>query len=317
MSAAPGVAHPAALRPARVRVPGSTSNLGAGFDCVGLALDRFLDVTFEPGPRDLVVEREPGAAPLAGEDLLERSFRCVLRDRGIPPTGRILARSTIPLARGLGSSAAALVAGTALAACAAGEAVDADAAFATAAEVEGHGDNAAPSAYGGLVAVVSIDGLRRVLPHDLSPALGFAFAAPDTPIATRDARAALPTVVPHAIAVHALSRLAALLRGLATGDPDLLRAGFDDDLHVPHRLPLIPGGAEAMAAAREAGAWGVTVSGSGSGLIAVGPRDAAPELADAMRRSLERRHAPEAVEAYPVRPVRRGVHAVEGTSGER
>lgn len=301
---------PGLLNPAAVRVPASTSNLGAGFDCVGLALDRFLDVTFEPTGEGLTVVRDDGHDSHAGEDLIAAAFRQSLAGRGITPVGCLHVRSTIPVSRGLGSSAAALVAGTALAARVAGEPIDPDAAFALAARSEGHGDNAAPSAYGGLVAVVSMDGITRVLPHELSPVLGFAFAAPPTRVATRDARTALPETVPHGVAAAALSRLAALLRGLASGDPDLLRLGFDDALHVPHRLRLIPGGQAALDAARRAGAWGATVSGSGSGLLAVGPLDAAPDLADAMRRPLVERHGQDGVEAYPVRPVDRGVHAV-------
>lgn len=303
------------LRAANVRVPGSTSNLGAGFDCVGLALDRYLDVAFEPGgapaagagPDGLEVVRDDGGETAGGEDLVAVAFRRVLEARGLSAAGRLRIRSGIPVSRGFGSSAAALVAGAALGTLAAGEPLDPDAAFAMAAREEGHGDNAAPSAYGGLVAVVGGQDAPRALPLELSPALGFAFAAPPTRVSTKDARAALPSTVRHAQAVAALSRLAALLRGLATADGDLVRLGFDDELHVPHRLRLIPGGEEALAAAREAGAWGATVSGSGSGLLAVGPPDAGRALAEAMRCVLAGHHGEAGVEAFPVRPVSRGL----------
>ena len=301
------------LRPARVRVPCSTSNLGGGFDCVGLALDRFLDVRFEPGDEALSVVTESGEPPPAGEDLVERAFRDSRRERGAEPTGRLHVRSDIPIGRGLGSSAAALVAGTALGQLAAGEPLQPDAAFDRAARAESHGDNAAPSAYGGLIVVIPSDNGVRALPRPLSPDLGFAFAAPPTRTSTRAARAVLPESVPHHLAAAALPRLAALLHGLATADPDLLRIGFDDRLHVPHRIRLIPGGAEAIAAARDAGAWGATVSGSGSGLIAVGPDSATDDLARAMRHALERYHNPATIEAGRVRPVQTGVQTLEPT----
>ncbi|MBW3534728.1 MAG: homoserine kinase [Gemmatimonadetes bacterium] len=299
-----------ALRPARVRVPGSTSNMGGGFDCVGLALDLFLDAEFEPGDDALRVVREGGDAP-GGDDLLEAAFRRELGIRGFAPAGTLHVKSDIPVARGLGSSAAALVAGSALGALAAGEALDPGATFAAAAEAEGHGDNAAPSAYGGLLAVVAAGGAPRALPMDLSPEVGFAFAAPPTRVSTRDARTALPATVSHAEAVAALPRVVALLRGLATADPELIGLGFGDTLHVPHRLRLIPGGEEALAAAVGAGAWGATVSGSGSGLLAVGALDVAPALAEAMRAALAERHGEAAVDARPVRPVQRGVSTVD------
>ena len=301
-----------ALRPAAVRVPGSTSNLGAGFDCVGLAVDRFLDVAFEPGgaPGHLAVARDDGASTPGGDDLVEAAFRRGLEGRGLRPSGTLRVASAIPVARGLGSSAAALVAGAALADLAAGAALDRDGAFARAAAAEGHGDNAAPSAYGGLRAVVPVDGGLRALPLALSPSVGWAFAAPPVRVATRDARAALPASVPHAVAAGAVARTAALLRGLATADAELLRVGFDDALHAPHRLRLVPGGDEARAAAVEAGAWAATVSGSGSGLLAVGPPARIPAVAEAMARALARVHGEAGVRAFPLRPEVEGVREV-------
>ena len=200
------------------------------------------------------------------------------------------------MARGLGSSAAAVVAALALAEAAAGGAAQGNAALAhdrgshpllrRAGDWEGHLDNVAPSVFGGLVAVAQGgDGAPRVMPLPLSQEVGFAYAAPSLEIPTAQARSALPATVPHAGAALALGRLAALLQGLATGDPDLLRVGFEDELHVPFRLPLIPGAGEARAEALRAGAWAVTISGSGSGLIAVCPRGRERGVAEAMARA--------------------------------
>lgn len=268
-----------------MRVPCSTSNLGAGFDCIGLALQRFLEARYLPGDAPLRLERGGTLRPIPvrSHDILERAFRDGLAARGIElVTGRIYATSDIPIARGLGSSGAAAVAGLALAAAAAGAALDRGAELERALRLEGHPDNAAPSLFGGLVAVARAGDGARALPLPLAESLAFAFAAPDVEVATPHARAALPDTVPHALAARGLGRMAALVRGLATGDPELLAIGFADELHVPHRLPLIPHASEAMEAAQSAGALAVTISGSGSGLIAVAARNRARAVARAM-----------------------------------
>ena len=125
---------------------------------------------------------------------------------------------------------------------------------------EGHLDNAAPTLLGGLVGVAH----GRPFSLPLASSSAFVFAAPGFELATSRARAALPATVTHGEAVRALGRVAALVRALETGDPELLALGLDDTLHVPYRLPLIPGGAEVVAAGTRAGAYGVTVSGAGS-----------------------------------------------------
>ena len=298
-----------ALRASAVRVPGSTSNLGGGFDCVGMAVDRFLEASFEPGPHALTVQRSDDALP--GEDLVVAAFRRALEARGIEPLGLLRVRSGIPIACGLGSSAAALVAGATLGALASGAELDPDAAFALATAEEGHGDNAGASAYGGLIAALGGVAAPRAVRLDLSPRVGFAFAAPPTRVSTRAARAALPATVPHGIATGAVGRVAALLSGLATGDADLLRRGFEDNLHVPYRLPLIPGSEEALSAAMAAGAWAGTVSGAGSGLLAVCAAEQAEPVAARMASALAEHHPAEGVQSFSLRPMEKGVHTLE------
>lgn len=271
--------------PARVRVPCSTSNLGAGFDTLGLALDRYLTVDFTPGDGGLHVARTGTLARLEGDrgdDLFLWSFSAVMTGAGAELGGELRMHSEIPVARGLGSSAAALVAGHELARAVLGFDPAPMEAFRAAALREGHGDNAAPCAFGGLQTVVPGPSGPRALPLELSEQVGFAYAAPSVGVSTAAARAALPRHVDHDVATAGLGRLAALLRGLATCDPDLIRTGFEDELHVPYRLPLIPGATEAMDAAYEAGAWAVTISGSGSGLIAACTPEVADQVANAM-----------------------------------
>lgn len=274
------------LSKAQVRAPCSTSNLGSGFDTLGLALNRYVRAAFEPGGSTLDIVRTGTLSSLeedAEHDLLGTTFRRFVEEAGAAAHGVLRVHSEIPLKRGLGSSASALVAGHDLAFAALGRPSDPVASFRFASHREGHGDNAAPCALGGLRAIVpGVDG-PRPLALELSPDVGFAYAAPAVGLGTTEARAALPRHVPHATAVAELGRLTALIRGLALGDPELIRFGVEDELHVPHRLPLIPGAFGAIVAGYDAGAWAVTISGSGSGLLALCAIEKARDVAEAMR----------------------------------
>ncbi len=302
-------------RPAAVRVPASTSNLGSGFDTLGLAVGVWLDARFEPmGGPDLELVREGGLAALdvpPEDDLTLGAFRRAAGERGGELGGRLTVRSDIPVARGLGSSAAALVAGHALARAALGAEADAASAFEAAWRAEGHGDNAAPAAFGGFQAVTATEGGLRAVRLDLAPGIALAYAAPAAGIATAEARAVLPDRVDHATAVRGLGRLAALVRGMAEGDPELVRLGVQDELHVPHRLPLIPGAMNAVGAGYDAGAWAVTISGAGSGLIAVCARDDAEQVAAAMHGFLAPGDDPASVR-LALEPEASGVRTTRG-----
>lgn len=303
---APAVHSTPLLRPARTRVPASTSNLGAGFDCLGLALEIHLDATFEPGGGRLRVERAGTLARISGEDILVRSFRDSLERRDVRAGGLLRVTSEIPVSRGLGSSAAAAIAGRTLAAAVLGEPLDLTATLSEVTVAEGHPDNAAAALHGGLIAAVRTDDHVAAFRLPLSGALAWAWAAPDAPVDTASARAALPKSVKHAVAARAIGRATALVQGLATADAELLRMGFADELHVRWRLELIPGGRQAMDAALEAGALAVTISGSGSGLIAVCPpgadTDVAQAMGDAFRSQASGRKARDGVVARAVEP---------------
>lgn len=300
-----------ALVAAKVRVPCSTSNLGSGYDTIGLALDRYLDVQFEPAAGGgMVLEREGTLSGLTeedGPDLVLTTFSDQLRRESIEPHGRLRLSSTIPISRGLGSSSVAVLAGFDLARAARGEPRADDDAFQAAFKHEGHGDNAAPSLYGGLQAVATTADGAVVIGLQLSESIGFAYAAPAMRLPTKAARDALPKQVPHKTAAASLGRVASLIRGLAEADPDLVRIGVKDDLHVPYRLPMIPNAAAAMSAAIDSGAWAVTISGAGSGLIAIGEPAGADAVADAMRDVLSAgRDDPECL-GFSVRPDHAGL----------
>jgi homoserine kinase len=307
----------------RIRVPCSTSNLGSGFDCVGLALDRHLEVEFVPADSGgLRIQRTGTLSHLRSNvsgDAVAAAFVSVRKDSGRGDVhGTLRMTSAIPVGRGLGSSAAATVAGLVLGRVVEGDDVGAKDILSRATRIEGHPDNAAPALFGGLVGIVADDdGVPRPFPLPLSANIGFAYAAPPVEVSTAAARQALPGEVPQAVAVRALSRVAALVRGLANGDAALLHSGFEDEIHVPWRLPLIPGARQAMQAARDAGAWAVTISGSGSGLIALMPAGGEEEVALAMRDAFANAMAASAtagdILAFALTPDRVGVRIDTGT----
>src|SRR5258705_11697502 len=269
----------------RVRVPATSSNLGAGFDCVGIALDLegwlTATVSFEARGDGLVIHRGGRLSVLTlapEEDLLARGFygACAAAGRPAPTDVTIDAVSDIPVGYGLGSSAAAIVAGALLADAALGLGLARERIVAIAAGVEGHADNVAPAVYGGAVLSVPTPTGLRTAGLAVAPDLVFLLAVPPFPSDTRDARAALPAVLPHAEAVLAASRAAALVQGLATGDGELLAAALNGDvLHVPYRRARIPGYDAVVAAAQAAGAYGATLSGAGSAILAIAPRERA------------------------------------------
>lgn len=275
-----------------VRVPGSTSNLGSGFDCVGLAVPRWLTLTIEPAPTGTIDRRGTlsGMRVPYEDDLLIRGCAAAARAVGKPlPALTLTVDSEIPVARGLGSSAAAVVAG-AVATTALLDLGLSDAAIAElATAIEGHPDNVAPMVHGGATLALPFAGaaleIARLTIHD---SLALVFAVPDFTVETKRARAALPATLPHAVAAEAAARGAALVHGLAHGEPRALAAGLDDVLHVPFRRSLVRGYDDVVVAARSAGAFGATLSGSGPTIVAVTPNARVEPVGDAMRRAWDK-----------------------------
>ncbi|HKN59952.1 MAG TPA: homoserine kinase [Candidatus Acidoferrales bacterium] len=262
-----------------VRVPASTANLGAGFDCLGLALELYLNVRAtvlsKPGARVVVRSRGvlgSSALPSAPEEnLISRAMRHTADRQGfhLPPV-RLAVQNDIPMASGLGSSAAATVAGVVLGFSVAGRAVPKEAALQYAGEVEGHTDNVAASLLGGLVVTFtrddgSIIGVQKRWPKMIRVVA----VTPLLELATKKSRAVLPKMVERADAVHNLQRSALLVAALEERRYDLIWDALHDRLHQTYRQTLIPGLGEILAMPKMPGLLGIALSGAGPSVIAL------------------------------------------------
>lgn len=263
-----------------VWVPATTANLGPGFDCLGAALDF--------GNRFHFALRDGGAplitlgATVAGENLAYRAFALVYERLGqsVPPVTLTL-ELDVPLARGLGSSATAIVAGMRAAHYLLGEPLPASEVLAWGVALEGHPDNVVPAWWGGCRLTCGEQVCQVPWHPEIIPVL----AIPEFELSTTQARAVLPTQVPYKNAVANLGALGCLLQGLQQGSGELLRPGLQDHLHQPYRRSLIPGYDLVEQAALGAGAYGVVISGAGPTLLALSALEQAVGVAQAMVRA--------------------------------
>jgi homoserine kinase len=249
----------------RVRVPATSANLGPGFDCFGLALELCNEVVVDTDASGVTWEGE-GASELAadGSDAISAAVATVAMESGVGlPPFAVHGRNRIPLARGLGSSAAATVAGVAIADRLLGLSLAASEVVRLAAALEGHPDNVAAAALGGLTLAYD-GGIVRLDPSpDLRPVV---FVPDDLRLATSEARAALPETVSRADAVFTIGRAAIAVVAL-TADPGMLPEALKDRVHQPYRLPLVPEANELFRRLRQQGV-AVCVSGAGPSLLA-------------------------------------------------
>jgi homoserine kinase len=238
------------MKTVTVRVPASSANLGPGFDSFAAALDIWLELEVtEAGEFSVTTDL---AVPTDRTNLVVSSFERIHTADGL----RFAISSDIPLSGGLGSSAAAIIAGILAAKEISGEQPDV---LRFACGVEGHPDNVSAALLGGVVVVSHLNPHRFDPPADIAAIL----VVPHEAVSTREARAALPAQVPLADAADNVAHGALLMLGLQSGDPSLICRGLRDHLHQPYRAKLYPRSAALLAKARELGALGATISGAG------------------------------------------------------
>jgi homoserine kinase len=260
-----------------VRIPGSVANLGGGFDTLGVAVQLYLRATVvdvrDDGGTRLVVTRSTPA--VRGRNMVERAFDLIAERTGIrTPTIFVDVTSDVPMAAGLGSSAAATVAGLRLFELAT-QALPDPALLAAATALEGHADNVAPALFGGLNSVVEVEGtpplaLRWDWPQDLR----LIVATPAVGLATAKARAALPNSLPRRDAIFNLQRVLSLVYALQHRRYDLLREAVKDRWHQPARASLVPLLDEALAI-EDPAVLGAFLSGAGPSIAVLASGDEA------------------------------------------
>jgi len=284
-----------------VTVPATTANLGPGFDCIGAALtlyNQFRFTRLEAIPdvptqsddaevvRISVTGTEAKLVDTSANNLAYQAFlQLYLHLSQTAPPVHIEIELGVPLARGLGSSATAIVGGLVGANQLAGEPLDQIEVMKLAIAMEGHPDNVVPALLGGCRLAASGEAVLKAweicdIPwhSEIVPVI----AIPDFELSTKEARRVLPTEISRADAIFNIAHFGLLIRGLETGRGDWLRTALQDKLHQPYRQALIPGSDAVNSAALKAGAYGLVISGAGPTLIALVDTAQAADVAVAM-----------------------------------
>src|SRR5215813_7038937 len=262
----------------RVAVPATSANLGCAFDCGGLALKLYLNASFTPAQSPgLALEYSGKTAervPVDGSNLVLRGLRLAAKYFDVStPCGRVVVDSQIPVGVGLGSSAAAIVAGLLLGARSCGKDFSPEQLLRCAGELEGHIDNAAAAFHGGLVFALYNNSDRVVaLKCNFPEKIKLAVVTPMAVVPTHKARSVLPAAYQRADVVHTLQRAAVLAAACFSGKFELFPELFDDRVHQPYRQELVPGIARCLRY-RHDGLMGVAISGSGSSVIGFAKKD--------------------------------------------
>lgn len=255
-----------------VSVPATSANLGPGFDCLGLALDFGNRLTVSRSDSFSITCTGEGASslPRTRENRVYQGIRAVFERLGRPlPRLSLHCENDVPLMRGLGSSAAAAVAGLVAGNLLCDRALDGEELLQMAAAIEGHADNVAPALFGGCQIVVNQEGRFRHAPVPLGVSFELVLFIPAFPMSTSEGRAILPRQVSRRDAIFNIARASLLVASLATGNLEHLDIATDDRLHQPARRALFPAMAGIIDAAKQSGARGAFLSGAGSTIAAV------------------------------------------------
>ena len=241
----------------KIKVPATSANLGSGFDALGLAINRYNTFTFRPG---FGSTDEDSLVHLAYNKVFERLGQD-------PEPVEIVIQSDIPMARGLGSSAACIVGGVMGANEVLGCPLTKEELLKIATEIEGHPDNIAPALYGGMVVSVMEDGEVYFSKVPVKNEYNYTVLVPDFHLSTKKAREALPKVIPYSDGVFNVGRATLLLAALTTGQDELIKIGLQDKLHQPYRGNLIPGFSHITETLDEFGVLGCYLSGAGPSIM--------------------------------------------------
>lgn len=272
-----------------VTVPGTTSNLGPGFDCLGAALtlhNRFRFTRAAETAPVVTIEvmgAEASRVVCDGSNLAYKAFTKFFQhiDKPVPPL-HLAIELEVPLARGLGSSATAIVAGLMGGNALAGSPLSREAVMAIAIGIEGHPDNVVPALLGGCRLAAADEGQWTICDVPCHPEVAMVLGIPDFEVSTAEARRVLPSEYSRTDAIFNMAHLGLLLRGLETGNPEWLRMALKDRIHQPYRKSLMHGFEEIQREAIAVGAYGVVVSGAGPTLLAIAHPDHTQKIAQVM-----------------------------------
>ena len=304
----------------RVKAPATTANMGPGYDCLGMALDVWntleVEVLDSAEPVVEIVGEGAGELGTGRDNLVYRSMEFLFKDAGQDmPAVRLKCDNAIPLARGMGSSAAAIASGLVAANAICSQDYAPNDLLEMAATIEGHPDNVAAAVLGGMQLVIADqteEGNRLfTVPINVPPELHAVIFVPDVRISTEDARAVLPEKVSVADAVHNMGRVGLLVASMATNHPEYLAIATQDRLHQPYRQPLFPAMKVIFQAALDAGALGVFLSGSGSTVLAL---TQGREMIVAYEMAEAARQASAEGKVSVTQPTVRGAHLIDQES---
>jgi homoserine kinase len=269
-----------------VRVPATTANLGAGFDCIGAALSLYNQFKFSTAT-ELTIEATGAEADRVDKSATNLAYQAFAKlfehlQQPVPPV-KIELELGVPLARGLGSSATAIVGGLMGANAYAGSPCSSMTIMQLAIEMEGHPDNVVPALIGGCRLAATRGDVWEICDINWHPDVVPVVAIPNFELSTAAARQVLPTSYSRADAVFNIAHLGMMLRGLETGNANWLQTGLADRIHQPYRQVLIQGYVAVEEAAIAAGAHGLVISGAGPTLLALATPDRAAAVATAMQ----------------------------------